>query len=418
MEIATDITEPYNINDLPPEVCDLNNFNLLDSQSESLMLQILCNIFNSLTLNDVKIASLVCHRWNRTIFAEPIIKRFNLVLDLNGFTPQLNQFLQTLEQSDRAYRNVILKVNRGTPLTKTRLEILKLFIQKISQYSFKSLYFNMAELRLESCDPERSLRTCRIQVIHSRNRRNSYLDPFQGGLGMSLKLSMLTAICESTPDLDDLVISGMTVCNPKPLGMLPSLKQLQYLVIRDYYLHGTQQTPRIVLPNLESLSLINVSEDANYFFKVDNLKRLYIHTNSTDATKIMKLIADNFSYCDGINVLCLYFSTRTIRVDHIVENLQRLPQLTTLELGGVDVSADLLNSLDPSNRLHKVIFVRCHMKTLALVGLKDKLGTLEELTFRTCLLSQPNGKLRKIERHDLEPLKRTIPSCRVTLVYD
>lgn len=315
-----------------------------------LILQILCDVFDYLALADVKTAATVCRRWHQIIFSELYIKRFKLVLNLNELLPQLKGMLQTLEKSDREYYTIILKINLGHPLTDARLRILKFVIRMISQCS-DSLYFNMADLRLESCVSQMSLRSRKLQLIDTRAK---YIP-----LGMGLKEAMLAAICEFAPDLVDLVIAEMNINNPKALEKLSSLTQLKLLLISDYYPYGKPLTPPIILPNLENLSLINVTDDANYFFKADHLKRFFIHTNGTDAAKTMQSTADNMS--SDISRLCVHFSARSIMADQLFEQLQRFPHLTAFELGGVAVPADVLKSLNPSNRLHKLIFVQCHM---------------------------------------------------------
>lgn len=379
--------EMFNINDLPFEI--------------------LCDVFDYLTLDGIKTAALVCQRWHQIIFSELYIKRFKLVINLNELLPQLKKMLQTLEQSDREYNSIILKVNLGSPLTEARLKILKFVIRMIAQYS-ESLYFNMADLRLESCVSERLLRSRKLQLIDTRAK---YIP-----LGMGLKESMLAAICEFAPDLVDLVIAEMNISNPKALEKLSSLTQLKLLLISDYYPYGKPLTPPIILPNLENLSLINVTDDANYFFKADNLKRFFIHTNGTDAAKTMQSAADNVS--SDVNRLCVHFTARSILADQIFEHLQRFPHVTAFELGGVAVPADALKSQNPSNRLHKLIFVQCHMETLFLVGLQEKFRFLRQLVFDSCFLFQPNEGFRRIEYHDLEPLRRAMPSCQVMLDYD
>ncbi|XP_062540154.1 uncharacterized protein LOC134208080 [Armigeres subalbatus] len=369
--------------------------------------EILCDVFDYLALADVKTAAAVCRRWHQIIFSELYIKRFKLVLNLNELLPQLKGMLQTLEKSDREYYTIILKINLGHPLTDARLRILKFVIRMISQCS-DSLYFNMADLRLESCVSQMSLRSRKLQLIDTRAK---YIP-----LGMGLKEAMLAAICEFAPDLVDLVIAEMNINNPKALEKLSSLTQLKLLLISDYYPYGKPLTPPIILPNLENLSLINVTDDANYFFKADHLKRFFIHTNGTDAAKTMQSTADNMS--SDISRLCVHFSARSIMADQLFEQLQRFPHLTAFELGGVAVPADVLKSLNPSNRLHKLIFVQCHMESLFLIDLKAKLECLRQLVFDSCFLYQANEGFRRIEYHDLEPLRRAMPDCQVVLDYD
>lgn len=379
-------TAAFNINDLPFEI--------------------LCDLFDYLSLEDVKSASRVCHRWHQIIFSELYIKRFKLVLSLNEMLPQLQQILPILEKSDREYYSIILRVNLGRPLTDARLKILKFAVRLISQYA-ESLYFNMADLRLESCVSERLLRSRKLQLIDTRAK---YIP-----LGMGLKESMLAAICEYSTDLVDLVIAEMNINNPKALEKLSSLSQLKLLLISDYYPYIKPPVPPINLPNLENLSLINVTDDASFYFKADSLKRFFIHTNGTDAAKTMQSVADNIR---NVNRLCIHFTARTILADQIFEHLDRFPHLIAFELGGVAVPADALKQLHPSNRVHKLIFVDCHLETLFLIDLREKFGCLRQMVFDSCFLFHRGDGFQRIQYHDLEPLRRAMPDWQVLLDYD
>lgn len=384
---AASTSAALNINDLPFEI--------------------LCDLFDYLPLTDIKTASLVCHRWHQIIFSELYIKRFKLMISLNETLPQLKQMAQTLEKSDREYYSIFLKANLGLPLTMARLKIVQFVVQQICQNA-ESLYFNMADLRLESCVSERLLRSRKLQLIDTRAK---YIP-----LGMGLKESMLAAICDYSPDLVDLVIAEMNINNPKALEKLSQLTQLKLLLISDYYPYALPPIPPIILPNLENLSLINTTDQATFYFKTDNLKRFFIHTNGTDAPKTMQSIATNIS---AITRLCIHFTARTILPEHVFEQLDKFPQLATLELGAVAVPADVLKLMQhPSNLLQKLIFVECHLETLFLADLKLKLPSLRQLVFDSCQLFHVGEGFQRVRYHDLEPLRRDLPNCQVLLDYD
>lgn len=272
-----------------------------------------------------------------------------MVISLNQYLPELKRMVQVLERSDREYYNIILKANLGSPLTEARLKIVKFIVKLISQYA-ESLYFNMADLRLESCVSERLLRSRKLQLIDTRAK---YIP-----LGMGLKESMLGAICDYATDLQDLVIAEMNITNPKALESLSLLTRLKLLLISDYYPYVRPPCPPINLPNLENLSLINVTDESNFYFKTDNLKRYFIHTNGTHAPRSMDSIAENIS---GISRLCIHFTARTIMAEHIFAALEKFPYLNALELGGVAIPAHVLKDLNPSNHIQKLIFVECHL---------------------------------------------------------
>lgn len=369
--------------------------------------EILCDVFDFLPLENIKTASLVCHRWHQIIFSELYIKRFKLSVSLNDSLPQLKQMVKILEASDREYYSIVLRANLGLPLTVTRLQIVRFAVQSIAQYA-ESLYFNMADLRLESCVSERQLRSRKLQLIDTRAK---YIP-----LGMGLKESMLAAICECASDLVDLVIAEMNITNPKALEKLSLLSQLKLLLISDYYPYGKPLVAPINLPNLENLSLINVTDESNYYFKTDNLKRFFIHTNGTDAPKTMQSIAANVH--GGISRLCIHFTARSILSEQIFEHLDKFPQLTALELGSVAVPGDVLKAMPSGSRLQKLIFVECHLETLFLVDFTDKLPTLKQLVFDSCLLFHKREGFQRVQYDDLEPLRRSLPGCQILLDYD
>ncbi|XP_055542912.1 uncharacterized protein LOC129728490 [Wyeomyia smithii] len=373
---------------------------------DDLPFEILCDVFDYLPLEDIKTAALVCHRWNQIVFSELYIKRFRLVINLNESLIKLRQMAQILEKSDREYYSIILKVNLGSPLTEARLKIVKFVVRIISEYA-ESLYFNMADLRLESCVSERLLRSRKLQLFDTRAK---YIP-----LGMGLKESMLAAICEYATDLVDLVIAEMNINNPKALEKMSLLAQLKLLLISDYYPYVRPASPPISLPNLENLSLINVTDESNFYFKADSLKRYFIHTNGTDAPRTMQSIAENIN---GISRLCVHFTARTIRAEQIFEYLDRFPNLNTFELGGVAIPAEVLKDLNPRNRVQKLIFVECHLETIALHDLTSKLRFLRQLVFDSCFLFHKQEGFQRIQYDDLEPVRRALPNLQVLLDYN
>ncbi|XP_058450703.1 uncharacterized protein LOC131430071 [Malaya genurostris] len=385
MEVA-EFSPPLGINDMPFEI--------------------LCDVFDYLPLMDIKTAALVCRRWNQIIFSELYIKRFKMVVSLNESLLRLKQMVQILEKSDRDYYSIILKVNLGSPLTEARLKIVKYVVRLISEYA-ESLYFNMADLRLESCVSERLLRSRKLQLIDTRAK---YIP-----LGMGLKESMLGAICEYATDLTDLVISDMNINNPKALEKLSLLGQLKLLLISDYYPYTKPTAPPINVPSLENLTLINVTDESNFYFKVDSLKRLFIHTTGTDATRSMQFIANNIT---NVSRLGVHFSARTIVAQQIFEHLDKFPNLSTFELGGVAIPADALQELNPSNRLQKLILVGCQLETLFLTDLNQKLHCLRQLVFDSCLLFHRLQGFQRVQYDDLEPVRRSWPHLQVLLDYN
>ncbi|XP_058813015.1 uncharacterized protein LOC131677303 [Topomyia yanbarensis] len=368
--------------------------------------EILCDVFDYLPLADIKMATLVCHRWNQIIFSELYIKRFRMVISLNESLVRLKQMAQILEKSDRDYYSIILKANLGSPLTEARLKIVKYVVRLISEYA-ESLYFNMTDLRLESCVSERLLRSRRLQLIDTRAK---YIP-----LGMGLKESMLSAICEYATELVDLVISDLNINNPKALEKLSQLSQLKLLLISDYYPYVKPVTPPISVPSLENLTLINVTDESNFYFKVDSLKRFFIHTTGTDAERTMQFISDNIV---TISRLCIHFSARAIQAQPIFEHLDRFPALNTFELGGVAIPVDALRDLNPCNRVQKLILVECHLETLFLTDLNKKLLYLRQLVLDSCLLFHRKHGFQRVQYDDLEPLRRALPNLQVLLDYN
>ncbi|XP_055591268.1 uncharacterized protein LOC129743304 isoform X1 [Uranotaenia lowii] len=371
--------------------------------------EILCDIFDYLPLEDIKIAASVCHRWHQILFSELYIKRFKLVISLNESLPQLKQIAQILERSEREYYSIILKANLGCPLTESRLKIVKLIVRLISQYA-ESLYFNMADLRLESCVSERHLRSHKLQLIDTRAK---YIP-----LGMGLKESMLAAICEYSTELQDLVIAEMNITNAKALEKLSLLTQLKLLLISDYYPYVRPPQPPVYLPSLENLSLINVTDEANFYFKTDGLKRYFVHTTGTDAPRSMQFILENVS---SVGRLCVHFSSRqTILAEQVFEALAHLPNLSAFELGGVVIAEDALRLMSPTgHRLQKLILVECHMETLTLTDQSLKLPNLRQLVLDSCFLFDNREGFRRVRYDDFEPLRALLPAgCQIVLDYN
>ncbi|XP_313054.3 uncharacterized protein LOC1273991 [Anopheles gambiae] len=377
-----------------------------DLHFDDLPFELVCEIFDYLPLRDVKTASSVCQRWNAIIFSEVYIHRFQLQLNLDYSLPVLKQMAQLLEASDREYYSVVLRANLGSPLTDARLRIVKLMVRLLASRS-ESLYFNMADFRIESCVSERLLRGRKLQVIDTRAK---YIP-----LGMGLKESMLAAICEYAVELVDLVIAEMNINNPKALVPLSSLKHLKLLLISDYYPYVKPPEPPINLPGLENLSLIKVTDESCHYFRVDNLKRFFIHSTGTDAPRTMDFITQNITQ---VSRLCLHFTARSIQAEMIFGWLDRFPNLLALELAGVALPGDVLKQLSPANRLQKLIFVSCHLETLQLDGLLEKLAKLRLLCFDGCSLFHKQSGFHPVHYDDIEGLRQRLPHCRIMLDYD
>uniref|UniRef100_A0A182QXD8 F-box domain-containing protein n=1 Tax=Anopheles farauti TaxID=69004 RepID=A0A182QXD8_9DIPT len=368
--------------------------------------ELMCEIFDYLPLRDVKNAAIVCRRWNAIIFSEVYIHRFQLLVNLDHSLPVLKQMAQLLEASDREYYSVVLRANLGSPLTEARLRIVKLMIRLLADRA-ESLYFNMADFRIESCVSERLLRGRKLQVIDTRAK---YIP-----LGMGLKESMLGAICEYAVDLVDLVIAEMNINNPKALVPLSSLRHLKLLLISDYYPYVKPPEPPIVLPCLENLSLIKVTDESCHFFRADNLKRFFIHSTGTDAPRTMDFITQNIT---GVSRLCLHFTARSIQAEVIFGWLDRFPNLLALELAGVALPVNVLNQLNPTNRLQKLIFASCHLEAMRLDGLDVKLSRLRLLCFDGCSLFHKQTGFHPVHYEDIEELRQTLPNCTIMLDYD
>uniref|UniRef100_A0A182NLC0 F-box domain-containing protein n=1 Tax=Anopheles dirus TaxID=7168 RepID=A0A182NLC0_9DIPT len=377
-----------------------------DLHFNDLPFELVCEILDYLPLRDVKNAAIVCRRWNAIIFSEVYIHRFQLLLNLDHSLPVLKQMAQLLETSDREYYSVVLRANLGSPLTDARLRIVKLMIRLLADRA-ESLYFNMADFRIESCVSERLLRGRKLQVIDTRAK---YIP-----LGMGLKESMLGAICEYAVDLVDLVIAEMNINNPKALAPLSSLRHLKLLLISDYYPYVKPPEPPIDLPCLENLSLIKVTDESCHFFRVDNLKRFFIHSTGTDAPRTMDFITQNIT---GVSRLCLHFTARSIVAGVIFGWLDRFPNLLALELAGVALPVDVLKLLSPANRLQKLIFVSCHLESMRLEGFDVKLARLRLLCFDGCSLFHRQTGFHPVHYDDIEELRQTLPNCRVMLDYD
>uniref|UniRef100_A0A182P6S8 F-box domain-containing protein n=1 Tax=Anopheles epiroticus TaxID=199890 RepID=A0A182P6S8_9DIPT len=373
---------------------------------DDLPFELVCEIFDYLPLKDVKTASTVCRRWNAIIFSEVYIHRFQLQLNLDHALPVLKQMGQLLETSDREYYSVVLRANLGSPLSDARLRIVKLMIRLLAHCS-DSLYFNMADFRIESCVSERLLRGRKLQIIDTRAK---YIP-----LSMGLKESMLAAICEYAVDLVDLVIAEMNINNPKALVPLSSLKHLKLLLISDYYPYVKPTEPPIQLPNLQNLSLIKVTDESCHYFRVDNLKRFFIHSTGTDAPRTMDFITQNVTQ---VSRLCLHFTARSIQADVIFGWLDRFPCLLALELAGVALPVDVLKHLSPTNRLQKLIFASCQLEAIRLEGLKDKLSQLRLLCFDGCSLFHKQSGFHPVHYDDIEELRQLLPHCRIMLDYD
>ncbi|XP_035796356.1 uncharacterized protein LOC118469019 [Anopheles albimanus] len=368
--------------------------------------ELMCEIFDYLPLRDIKNASLVCQHWHEIIFSEVYIHRFRLLLNLDQSLPALRQMVSLLEASEREYYSVVLRANLGSPLTEARLKIVKLMIRLLA-HAADSLYFNMADFRIESCVSERSLRGRRLQIIDTRAK---YIP-----LGMGLKESMLAAICEYAINLVDLVIAEMNINNPKALVPLSSLRCLKLLLISDYYPYVKPATPPIELPALENLSLIGVTDESCHYFRVDNLKRFFIHSTGTDAPRTMDFITQNIT---GVARLCLHFTARSIQAEVIFGWLERFPNLHALELAGVALPVDVLKHLNPANRLQKLIFVACHLEAVRLDELSEKLGRLRLLCFDRCSLFHRDSGFHPIHHKDLEQLRMMLPHCQIMLDYE
>ncbi|XP_052866867.1 uncharacterized protein LOC128273005 [Anopheles cruzii] len=368
--------------------------------------ELMCEIFDYLTLRDIKNAALVCRHWYDIIFSAVYIHRFRLLVNLDQSLPALKQMAALLEQSDREYYSVVLRANLGSPLTDARLRIVKLMIRLLA-HSADSLYFNMADFRIESCASERLLRGRRLQIVDTRAK---YIP-----LGMCLKESMLAAICEYAVDLVDLVIAEMNINNPRALEPLSSLRCLRLLLISDYYPYVKPPAPPINLPALENLSLIKVTDESCHYFRVDHLKRFFIHSTGTDAPRTMEFITQNIT---GVSRLCLHFTARSIQAEVIFGWLERFPNLAALELAGVALPVDVLKHLSPANGLQKLIFVSCHLESMMLDELSAKLGRLRLLCFDGCSLFHRQSGFHPIHYDDIEELRTVLPQCRVMLDYE
>uniref|UniRef100_A0A182JLF4 F-box domain-containing protein n=1 Tax=Anopheles atroparvus TaxID=41427 RepID=A0A182JLF4_ANOAO len=377
-----------------------------DLHFDDLPFELMCEIFDYLSLRDIKNAATVCRRWNAIVFSEVYIHRFRLQLNLDQSLPQLKQMVQLLEASDREYYSVVLRANLGTPLTESRLCVVKLMIRLLAHCA-ESLYFNMADFRIESCVSERLLRGRKLQIIDTRAK---YIP-----LGMGLKESMLRAICEYAVDLVDLVIAEMNIVNPRALEPLCSLRRLKLLLISDYYPYVKPPAPPIDLPNLENLSLIKVTDESCHYFRVDNLKRFFIHSTGTDAPRTMDFITQNIT---GISRLCLHFTARSIQAEVIFGWLDRFPHLLALELAGVALPMDVLRNLSPTNRLQKLIFVSCHLEAILLDEFTVKLSRLRMLCFDGCSLFHKQSGFHPIHYDDIEQLRQALPRCQIMLDYE
>ncbi|XP_053681029.1 uncharacterized protein LOC128731899 [Anopheles nili] len=378
-----------------------------DFHFNDLPFELVCDIFDALPLRDIKTAAIVCRRWHAIIFSEVYIHRFRLQVNLDQSLPQLKQMAQLLEVSDREYYSVVLRANLGSPLTDARLRIVKLMVRLLAHRA-DSLYFNMADFRIESCVTERLLRGRRLQIVDTRAK---YLP-----LSMGLKESMLAAICEHAVDLAELVIAEMNINNPRALEPLSSLSRLKLLLISDYYPYVKPPEPPINLPNLENLSLIKVTDESCHYFRVANLKRFFIHSTGTDAPRTMDFITQNIT---GVSRLCLHFTARSIRAEEIFGWLDRFPNLLALELAGVALPVDVLQHFSSTNRLQKLTFVTCHLESMLLDGLEQKLARLRLLCFDGCsLFHRQQAGFRPVHYDDIEELRRVLPRCHVMLDYD
>ncbi|KXJ78392.1 hypothetical protein RP20_CCG004616 [Aedes albopictus] len=379
---TTTTDDPFNMSHLPTEI--------------------LCKIFDYSTIDAVKSASLVCHRWDQIIFSKPYIKRFKLVLNLND----VDQMLETLKNSDRDYNCIVLRVTidqcRDMPVSLRKM--LNYVIRMISQYSPESLYFNMEKMILESCVCKNYHRRFKLEV-------DEYLDFMTKN--MILIPSILSAINESAPDVEKLVLDKIDFFNTHAYAVLPSLTKLKHLIVRNYASSNTPSSPVVILPQLENLSLINVTVNIIDYFQADILQRFSIRTSETDVPMTMRIITRNISR--DLIQLCVHFTDPSTEADQIFELLQNFPNLRGFELGGVSVPTDVLKAHGiPQHWLHKLTFVQCRMESLMLAGLRKTFRLLWKLEFESCSLSQTNsGQLRTIGYEDLDVVRRAMPTCQV-----